>query len=1058
MNEKDLNTNNNEINLNNIKEIELILPRRHNLVLKKNILIINSILFKQKDSFFYILQNELGDLFKLTFTISNDGKDVLDMTLSYLDTILPCSGLNLTKNGLLFCSTEYNNNYLLQFNNLSSNLLYNVTSSSSSKNSSLVTKKKSALKYLINTKLVNLNIISTSPSLSPLIDVVINDYFHEDIKQLYTFSGVKNASTYRILRHGVSVKEIIKTELAYKPLSLWIIKKNITDPYDSYIIITYANNLTIIYTINNDNIKELTQDIGILTNVTTLQVSLLEDNAIIQVYSHGIRHIRTDNNRTSEWKPPGKRTILHASVNSSQVAISLTGGEIIYFELGQSGQLMEMGSIDLGKEICCLNLESSSKKRSNFLIVGCWDDSCQLLSLNHSEILSKGPSFHTESRPISLCLIQMYVDSPLSSSTTSSSTTLSTNTPSSPSSALFLYVGLEKGVMMRLKIDENTGDFLDKREKFLGTKPIKLCPIKNLLHSNNGNFLLALSSRNWYCYTLSYKNYNYDQVPLSYLPLDFTTNLSCESFPNALIGLSGNQLCIFTIDNYNGLFNQQSFSLKYTPKKVVEFPSNFSSTSPTSLLGTVPTTSYNLPNKFVCLIESNQNQYNESELKKVNKQFEEEKVRLENEAIQKKNEIKMEDDGREEGEDNEEEEDTLDIIQDPLPGQPGCWSSCLRVLNLINGETLALKELEPNEAALSVQTVVFSSHSEERFIVVGSAFDLIQSPVRSFSSCFISVYRLLPNPSASSSSSAPLFDLQLLHRTEVEDLPYCLEEFNGRLLASVGHVLRLYELGKKKLLKKIENSIITTDPILKIIVLPSNCDRILISDLSQSIYYIKFNQLNHSFGVFAEDKQIKFITSLCLIDNNTVACGDKFGNFFILRLSNNINDNINVRTGVIASSQSTSLTSVNTSLSKSLKTMEEAPYKFELINHYYLNDIPMKIIRTKLNNYQQEVIIICTLKGNLYLMKPLINKEEIFFYSTLESFMRDSYTNICQRDQLSYRSLYQPVKNVYDYNLCESFKKLKKDVQLNFLKRNQFSSRYQLQDVIKKIEEAKDFL
>ena len=51
---------------------------------------------------------------------------------------------------------------------------------------------------------------------------------------------------------------------------------------------------------------------------------LLADNALLQVHAQGIRHIRPDQ-RTSEWKTPGKRSIERAAVNSRQVAISLQG-------------------------------------------------------------------------------------------------------------------------------------------------------------------------------------------------------------------------------------------------------------------------------------------------------------------------------------------------------------------------------------------------------------------------------------------------------------------------------------------------------------------------------------------------------------------------------------------------------------------------------------------------------------------------------------------------------------------------------------------------------------
>ena len=60
------------------------------------------------------------------------------------------------------------------------------------------------------------------------------------------------------------------------------------------------------------------------------------DDALLQVYPSGIRHIRSDR-RVNEWKTPGKRNIIACAVNQRQVCIALYGGELVYFELDPSG-------------------------------------------------------------------------------------------------------------------------------------------------------------------------------------------------------------------------------------------------------------------------------------------------------------------------------------------------------------------------------------------------------------------------------------------------------------------------------------------------------------------------------------------------------------------------------------------------------------------------------------------------------------------------------------------------------------------------------------------------
>lgn len=49
--------------------------------------------------------------------------------------------------------------------------------------------------------------------------------------------------------------------------------------------------------------------------------------------------------------------------------------------------------------------------------------------------------------------------------------------------------------------------------------------------------------------------------------------------------------------------------------------------------------------------------------------------------------------------------------------------------------------------------------------------------------------------------------LKYLHTTPLDDVPLALEPFNGRLLVGVGKLLRIYDIGKKKMLRKCENKV-----------------------------------------------------------------------------------------------------------------------------------------------------------------------------------------------------------------------------------------------------------
>ena len=44
-------------------------------------------------------------------------------------------------------------------------------------------------------------------------------------------------------------------------------------------------------------------------------------------------------------------------------------------------------------------------------------------------------------------------------------------------------------------------------------------------------------------------------------------------------------------------------------------------------------------------------------------------------------------------------------------------------------------------------------------------------------------------------------------QTETNDVPLAIMAFQGKLIAGVGKALRIYDMGKKKLLRKVENKV-----------------------------------------------------------------------------------------------------------------------------------------------------------------------------------------------------------------------------------------------------------
>ena len=76
-------------------------------------------------------------------------------------------------------------------------------------------------------------------------------------------------------------------------------------------------------------------------------------------------------------------------------------------------------------------------------------------------------------------------------------------------------------------------------------------------------------------------------------------------------------------------------------------------------------------------------------------------------------------------------------------------------------------------------------------------------------------------------------------QTEIDDVPLALLAFQGRLVAGVGKALRIYDIGKKKMLRKAENKVCCNCIIIQTICSSS-------SDFWLGCRYSQHSRLPHS--------------------------------------------------------------------------------------------------------------------------------------------------------------------------------------------------------------------
>lgn len=205
--------------------------------------------------------------------------------------------------------------------------------------------------------------------------------------------------------------------------------------------------------------------------------------------------------------------------------------------------------------------------------------------------------------------------------------------------------------------------------------------------------------------------------------------------------------------------------------------------------------------------------------------------------------------------------------------------------------------------------------------------------------------------------------------------------------------------------------------------------RIIVGDVQESIHYAVYKAPENRLIVFADDTSPRWTTAATMVDYETVAAGDKFGNLFINRLPKNVSEEVDDDpTGA--------------SIMHEKGYLMGAPHRTGLIAHYHVGDIITSIQKVALVAGGREVLLYTGVMGTVGVLVPFVSNEDVDFFSTLEMHLRTEAPSlvgesllftlsflrspadaffIAGRDHLAYRSAYAPVKSVVDGDLCNQF-------------------------------------
>lgn len=867
------------------------IPRRRNPLAQRGetsrgLIIVAAVTHKIRGAFFFLLQSEDGDLYKVT--IEHEGEDVRAMRIKYFDTVPVAMSLCILKSGYLFVASEFGDQHLYQFQSLADDDDEQEWSSTDYKNNG-DTEGPLPYAFFSPRPLQNMLAVDNVSSLDPILDAQVVNLLGNasDTPQIYAACGRGPRSTFRSLKHGLDVNVLVSSGLPGVPNAVWTLKLNEEDEYDSYIVLSFPNG-TLVLSIG-ETIEEVS-DTGFLSSSPTLAVQQLAHAGLLQVHPYGLRHIRAAD-RVDEWAAPPGTTIVSATTNPRQVVIALSTAELVYFELDDEGSLSEYGEKkSLPGNATCVSIADlpEGRMRTPFLAVGCDNQTVHVISLEPDSTLDTLSLQALTAPPSDICLAEIF------------DTSIDKNR-----ATMFLTIGLLNGVLLRTVVDPVDGSLSDTRLRFLGAKPPRI--VRSNVHGSPA--VMAFSSRTWLLYT--YQDLLQTQ-PLIYDTLEYACNLSASMCPDGLIGISGNTLRIFTIPKLGEKLKQDSTPLTYTPRKIVGYPYA----------------------PIFYTIEADHRTYGPKAIERIVSEKKAAGDKVDTSLL----ELPFEEFGR------------------PRAGA-GHWASLVRVIDPLTNDTVQTLELDEDEAAFSAAVCYFERMGGEPTLVVGTGVKTTFVP-RSCKEGWIRVYAIRDAGRT----------LEFMHKTRTDDVPLALAAFQGYLLAGVGKSLRLYEMGKKALLRKCENTGFPTG-VATINVIGA---RIIVGDLQESTFFCVYRSLpTRQLLIFADDGQPRWLTSVVNVDYDTVCAADKFGNIFINRLEERVSEKVDddpTGAGILHEKG----------------FLMGAAHKTDLVAHYNVGSVVTSLNKVSVAPGGRDVVVYTTVSGAVGALIPFISNDDVEFMTTLE--------------------------------------------------------------------------
>ncbi|MDP2437968.1 MAG: mono-functional DNA-alkylating methyl methanesulfonate N-terminal domain-containing protein [archaeon] len=254
---------------------------------------------RQRTRFFFLVQTETGDLFKVTLDTSSSSSSPSTQVLriSYFDTLPRAVSLSVLKlSGVLLLAAEAGDHHVYQFRSLGSN---DDTVSPFSPRP-------------VAAPLQHLSLLDTWPSLAPLTTAKLLDF------DTYMLTTATDPSTLRVLKRGWMSMPLGASALPAPPTGLWAL------PTSGCLLLSFQGSSRLLSTAGSALAEMPTANSGFEANQTTLDAFELADGTIIQTFVNGF--VRLDLSRltaSSSSSSSSSTTTTTASLSSASTSSTL---------------------------------------------------------------------------------------------------------------------------------------------------------------------------------------------------------------------------------------------------------------------------------------------------------------------------------------------------------------------------------------------------------------------------------------------------------------------------------------------------------------------------------------------------------------------------------------------------------------------------------------------------------------------------------------------------------------------------------------------------------------